>query len=113
MKLRILATTTVLSVFALGAFAQTSGPAATPRIDARQANQEKRIDQGIASGELTKRETKKLEAEQTRIDRVEDRAKADGTVTKKERKHLTHMQNKASADIARQKHDAQEKPRAQ
>jgi cell division protein FtsB len=112
MKLRTLTVTTALSVFALGAFAQAGGPAATPRVDARQANQDKRIDQGIASGELTKRETKKLEGEQNRIDRVEDRAKADGTVTKKERAHLAHLQNKASRDIARQKHDAQEKPRA-
>mgnify|MGYP000455752296 CR=1 FL=1 len=34
-------------------------------------------------------------------------AKADGTVTKGERKKLHRMQNKASQDIHRQKHDAQ------
>lgn len=90
-----------------GAFAQAGGPAATPRVDARQARQEQRIDQGVASGELNKRETRRLEGEQARIDRVEDRAKSDGVVTKGERAHLTHMQNKASRDIRRQKHDRQ------
>lgn len=86
------------------AFAQNAD---TPRIDQRQARQEQRIDQGVASGELTKRETRRLDAQQDRIDRAENRAKADGTVTKAERRHLTKMQNHASHDIARQKHDAQ------
>ena len=46
---------TVIAVtlaFAGSAFAQT----ATPGIDKRQANQEKRIDQGVKSGELNKKE---------------------------------------------------------
>ena len=112
MKLRTLAATALLSAFAACAFAQAAGAAATPRVDERQARQEQRIDQGVASGELTKRETKKLDAEQNRIDRMENRAKADGTVTKKERARLTHAQNHASRDIARQKHDAQQAPAA-
>lgn len=107
MNIRQTLVATALVALAGGAFAQASGPAATPRVDARQARQEQRIDQGVASGELNKRETKKLEAEQNRIDRVEDRAKADGVVTKGERAHLTHMQNKASRDIHHQKHDRQ------
>ncbi len=82
-------------------------PAATPRIDQREVNQEKRIQQGAASGQLTPRETKRLENQQGRIDRAEDRAKADGKVTPQERAHLTRMQNKASRDIAREKHDGQ------
>jgi hypothetical protein len=103
----------VLAFAAIGASAQT--PAATPgantpRIDQRQANQEQRIDKGIASGQLTKRETRRLEKEQAHVNRAEDKAKADGTVTAKERKHLTKMQNHASRDIYRQKHDAQTKP---
>ncbi|MFO1285321.1 MAG: hypothetical protein U1F49_01490 [Rubrivivax sp.] len=66
---------------------QTTAPAAagsaaaTPRIDHRQADQERRIDQGVASGQLTGRETRRLEAQQGHIDRVEDRARADGKVT--------------------------------
>ncbi len=107
MNIRQTLIATTLAAVAGGAFAQAGGPAATPRIDARQARQEQRIDQGVASGELTQRETKRLEGEQARIDRAEDRAKSDGVVTKGERAHLTHMQNKASRDIHHQKHDRQ------
>lgn len=106
-KLRTL-TSAVLAFAAAGAFAQAaSAPAATPRVDQRQANQEKRIDQGIASGELNKRETHRLEKEQNAINRAENKAKADGTVTKAERHRLHKMQNHASRDIRHQKHDAQ------
>lgn len=104
-----LAVGATLTLAALGAFAQAAAPAAaaTPGVDQRQANQEKRIDKGIASGELTKRETRRLEKEQVAINKAEDKAKADGTVTKAERRHLHKMQNHASADIHKQKHDAQ------
>ena len=87
-----------------------SGPAATPGIDKRQERQEKRIEQGQASGTLTKRENRRLEHQQARIERAEDKAKADGTVTAGERKHLHGMQDKASKRIHRQKHDAQIAP---
>ncbi len=106
-KLRTLAAAT-LAFAAAGAFAQAaSAPAAMPRIDQRQANQEKRIDQGIATGELNKRETRRLQKEQNVIDRAENKAKADGTVTQAERRRLHKMQNHASRDIRHQKHDAQ------
>jgi len=98
-----LACAAALAIASLGAFAQD----ATPRVDQRQANQEKRIDQGIASGELTRREARRLEREQTVINKAENRAKADGTVTKRERVRLHRAQNHASRDIARQKHDRQ------
>jgi hypothetical protein len=82
-------------------------PTATPRIDQREANQEKRIQQGVKSGQLTGRETARLQGEQARIERAEARAKADGKVTPKERERIAQMQNKASRDIYREKHDAQ------
>lgn len=114
MSKRILALMT-LAAASLSTLAQGAAPAAaasTPRIDQRQANQERRIDQGVASGQLTRRETRRLEAQQGRIDRAEDRARADGKVTAQERAHITQMQNRASANIAGQKHDAQRRPRA-
>lgn len=101
---RIPVTAAVLSLCAFTAFAQTQ----TPRIDARQAKQEARIDQGVASGALTRRETARLDAQQHRIDRVENRARADGTVTAAEKAKVTHLQNKANRDIRRQKHDRQD-----
>lgn len=94
------------------AFAQTTTPApkdplATPRIDAREARQQKRIAQGLASGRLTEREANRLQKGEARIDRVEDKAKADGAVSAKEREHLTRMQNRESQAIFNQKHDPQ------
>jgi hypothetical protein len=89
-----------------------TGAASTPRIDQRQANQDKRIDQGVASGQLTPRETRKLEREQAAINRSENKAKADGVVTAGERRHLTKMQDAAGRDIRRQKHDVQHRPGA-
>jgi hypothetical protein len=93
----------LLGAFTLPAFAQT----ATPNIDQRQANQEKRIEQGVKSGELNKREAARLERGQARVQKMEDKAKADGVVTKKERAALEHAENKQSRHIAREKHDRQ------
>ena len=84
------------------AFAQ-----ATPGIDKRQAEQQKRIDQGVKSGQLTRREAARLERGQAKVQRMEDRAKADGVVTAKERRQIQHEQDKQSKFIAREKHNAQ------
>ena len=87
--------------------AAAKDPLATPKIDQRQANQEKRIDQGVASGALTQKEATKLDKRETKIEADKLAAKADGTVTKAERRKITHEQNHASAAIKRQKHDRQ------
>ncbi len=79
----------------------------TPVIDQRQANQERRIDQGIASGELNQREANRLNKREEHINRMEDNAKSDGVVTKKERARIGAAQNRASRHIAKQKHDRQ------
>jgi hypothetical protein len=102
-KLKVMAA--VVAVMPLSGFAQDS--AATPGIDKRQEIQQKRIDQGVQSGELNKREAARLERRQERIGRMEDKAKADGTVTKKERARIHHAQNQESQRIHRQKHDRQ------
>jgi hypothetical protein len=79
----------------------------TPRIDQRQANQEQRIDQGIASGQLNEQEAARLNKQQNHIDNMENKAKADGTVTKKESAKIGHEQYRASRHIEREKHDRQ------
>ncbi len=108
MQVKTTLATLTLSLLSAAAFAQAaSAPAATPGIDKRQAQQEQRIDQGVASGQLTRREAHRLEREQNAINRVEGNAKADGTVTAQERKKLHRMQGHASKDIHHQKHDAQ------
>ncbi len=83
--------------------------AGTPRVDARQERQDDRIDQGVASGELNRREEARLEAQQGRIENKEDRAKADGVVTARERASLHRSENRASRNIRRQKHDRQDR----
>ena len=81
-------------------------------INAREARQERRIDQGIYSGELTKNETRRLEREQNRIDRVEDRYRTSGDgLSAKERARLERALNRSSRDIYRQKHDRQDRGR--
>lgn len=99
-----------LAVASIGAFAQAAAPA-TPRVDQREANQQARIDAGVASGQLNARETNRLDKQQARIAAAESNAKANGSVTAKERRHLHRMQNRANADIHAQKHDAQVAPK--
>lgn len=100
-------------IFAMAGFALAlstpafAGPADTPVIDKRQANQEQRIDQGIASGQLTEREAARLERGQERVNRMEDRAKSDGVVTNQERARIQHAQDVESRRIYREKHDPQ------
>jgi uncharacterized membrane protein YebE (DUF533 family) len=93
----------MLTVAALPALAQTG----TPVLDQRQANQEARIQQGVASGQLTAKEAARLEKGQQRVENLEAKAKADGVVTKKERAQIAHAQNVQSRHIAREKHDRQ------
>lgn len=99
-----LITATTLALAVSAAFAQT---ASTPRIDERQGNQESRIQQGVASGELNKREAARLERGQAHVQRMENRATADGVVTGRERARVEHAQDVQSGRIARQKHDRQ------
>ena len=109
LNLKTLAVGATLAIASIGAFAQTSAPA-TPRVDAREAKQQARIDAGVGSGQLNAKETNRLDKQQARIAGTEANAKADGTVTAKERRHLAHMQNRASKNIYKQKHDAQTAP---
>ena len=76
-------------------------------INTRQANQQLRITQGIASGELTTREAIRLQKGQLELNRMERKAKRDGKVTKKERAVLHAKADKESAKIHRNKHDQQ------
>ena len=92
------------AVLAAPAFAQTSS---TPRIDQRQANQERRIEQGQKSGQLTQKEGARLEKGQARVQKMENKAAADGKVTRKERARIGKAQDKQSRAIHRERHDKQ------
>lgn len=94
----------IAAAFALPAAAQTQS---TPRIDQRQQNQERRIEQGEKSGALTRREAARLEKGQARVQKMEDKAASDGKVGAKERARMERAQDKQSRRIYRQKHDRQ------
>ncbi len=105
----VLATLLGTSVLATGyAAAQTAvkDPLATPRIDQRQAKQQARINQGVASGNITPAQQTGLQAQQNQIAANKAAAKADGVVTHQERKALHKQQNQASRAIAHAKHRA-------
>ena len=95
-------------IFAGAVSAQApANPVATPKIDQRQNNQQQRIYQGVASGQLTQKETENLEKRESKIAAHKALAKADGKVTHTERKHLLKEENRASKAIYRQKRDRQ------
>ena len=87
------------------AYAQTQ----MPHVDQRQAQQQARIQQGVASGELTHKEAARLEKQQAHIAKAETRAESDGKVTRQERRRLHNKQDHASRAIYRQKHDKQDR----
>ena len=103
-KFTTLAAGVALAVASFGAFAQGAVPA-TPRIDQREASQQARIDAGVASGQLSRREARRLEREQAQIHAAERQAKADGIVTPRERRQLERMQEQASVNIRAALHD--------
>ena len=104
MKFVKIVTLAALSAFVLPALAQTQS---TPRIDKRQANQERRIEQGEKSGALTNKEAARLEKGQARVQKMENKALADGKVTAKERARIEKAQDRQSEKIYREKHDKQ------
>jgi Skp family chaperone for outer membrane proteins len=102
MKTKALVTVLALTMAGLS-MAQT----ATPNLDKREANQQQRIDQGVASGQLNARETNRLQKREAKLAADEAAAKADGTVTRAERRKLQREANRDSKAIRKQKHDAQ------
>jgi hypothetical protein len=85
--------------------------AEAPMVDQRQANQEQRIDQGIAREQLNERESNRLNKQQQHVNTMEDRARHDGVMTKQERARIAAAQDRAARHIAREKHDRQGKRR--
>ena len=79
-----------------------------PGVNQRQHNQRERIQQGVKSGELTRRETGRLAHEQRDVRQLEREYKSDGTLSADERRDLHQEQNEASRHIYNQKHDEQD-----
>ena len=73
----------------------------------RNVNQRERIHDGVQSGALTPEERARLNQQHRHIRRAETKAHADGVVTEAEAKRLEALQDRASANIYLQKHDAE------
>lgn len=99
----------VLAILTAPLFAQAPArdPAATPGVDKRQEVQQRRIDKGVSSGQITEREAARLQKGQARVERMEAKAREDGVVTRQERARLQHAENAQSRHIAWEAHDRQ------
>jgi hypothetical protein len=93
---------TALSMACAGAFAQTTAVSTTQR----DVNQQTRIENGLKNGSLSTREAAQLEKEEAGIDRLQAKSLKDGKLSDVERARLNAAQNKVSADIAADKHNA-------
>ena len=74
-------------------------------VDKHQYNQHKRIQQGVHSGQLTRREATALRMQQVKIKSYKRMSKADGRVTHAERKMIRHAEMQASRGIYNKKHN--------
>lgn len=90
---------------------ETAKSASPSRIDQRQAEQQRRIDQGVKSGQLTDKEAARLQKGQARVQKMEDKARADGKITAEERRRIEHTQDQQSKKIYREMHDKQTAPK--
>jgi hypothetical protein len=101
------------AIFLAGTLAAFMAPAmaqAAPRtIHQRKVNQQKRIGQGVKSGQLTPRETARLEHREAHLNRETRHMRAEngGKLTPREKARVQHQQNRISRGIYRQKHDGQ------
>ena len=101
MKTLTLATLALLAMTAAAAAHDTT----QDRIDRREDRQERRIEQGVRSGEITRREYRQLESEQARIREMERRAKSDGHIDRREAAAIERAQDNASRHIRQEAHD--------
>lgn len=77
----------------------------TPVINYRQHNQERRINKGVRSGELTRNETRHLRNNEQKIRAEKRTAMADGRMNRYERRHIRRQQSRLSNKIYRDKHN--------
>lgn len=85
-----------------------ANPRIKHRVNHRQTRQQLRINEGIAGGELTKKETLRLQNQQRKLANAEQRMRQSGDgLTVKEHIKLEKAQDQMSQNIYNQKHDSQ------
>src|ERR1039458_2396751 len=79
-------------------------------VNKREANQQKRIGNGVANGKLTAQQTTNLEKRETSVQNREkkDMAEHNGHLTKAEQKGINRQQNRISKSIYKDKHSKQQ-----
>lgn len=113
MKLSHFALAAALVLAPAALLAQNSAPTLPPSeataktIHNRRIDQQKRIAQGVNSGQLTAGETSRLEHQEASINKEEQgmRAQDNGHLTAADKKTLDRQQNQESRRIARAKHN--------
>jgi hypothetical protein len=92
--------------------AQTQNTAPKTEVGQRKENQQDRIGQGVASGELTPAEAGRLEGKETALNQeTRDMRRLDGgKLTPGDKKVLNQQQDRLSKQIYGQKHDDQTQP---
>ena len=97
------------AAFAAPVFAQAVAPttASTPSDVQRNVNQQRRIEAGLKSGQLSTREAGKLERGAAKVEKIEANAGKNGTISAREQARINAAQNRESQAIYSQKHDAQ------
>ena len=99
----------LISLSALALVAMTSGLASAhpwaPRADRREDFQRVRIERGIRTGQLTRREAKRLHRREMRTERMENRLGRDGRFTPRERMRMNRALDRNSRMIFRFKHN--------
>ena len=98
----------IVTALMLGALTLGSVGAAQAAVNARQLNQQRRIDAGTRSGKLSPREAASLKAEQRSISNQEARMRArhHGHLTARDKQIIHARQERANHDILAKKHNA-------
>ena len=73
----------------------------------RNVNEQRRIAQGVQSGQITNQEAARLERSESRIFRQEARAGADGRIDRYEQRQIQGAENRQSQAIHHERHDGQ------
>lgn len=103
-RIRGMVTGLLTGLVILGNLPALAGPF-DANITRQEMNQERRIYQGVQSGQLTPWEFRRLENEQARLRAAETRMRADGRLSRKERDRLNRMLARSSQDIYALKHN--------
>jgi len=110
MKRIVLSIAAVSAVLAAMPMAASAAP--WQSVNQRQANLERRIDQGIRSGDLTRPEAVRLRAQFRDLTRLESQyRRSGGRLDMSERRDLDQRFDRLSQQVYAQKHDRQDRSR--